>query len=120
MSVTLEFNPVYEKANTTRRRYRMFKGGAGSGKSYNVAQDFILKLSTPEYKGANLVCVRKIDESNRQSTYSELLAAIKRIFGAKLYKNYWHVTVNPLGMKCLTTGKRTWDRPYSTTNGHSN
>ena len=104
--VTLAFNPVFKKVNTTRKRYRVLRGGAGSGKSFNIAQDFVLKLSDMQFKGANLVCVRKIDESNRQSTYSELLAAIKRIFGPQQYKNYWHVTVNPLGMKCLITGNQ--------------
>lgn len=100
------FNPVFYDVNATRKRYRVLKGGAGAGKSYNVAQDFILKLMDERYKGASLMCVRKIDDSNRQSTYAELLGAIKRICGSADYKSRWKVTMSPLMMECLTTGNK--------------
>ena len=100
------FNPVFYDVNTTRKRYRVLKGGAGAGKSYNVAQDFVLKLMDERYKGASLMCVRKIDDSNRQSTYAELLGAIKRICGSADYKSRWKVTMSPLMMECLTTGNK--------------
>ena len=34
-------------------------GSAGSGKSVDIATDYILKLSDIKYKGANLLVVRK-------------------------------------------------------------
>ena len=45
------------------------------------AQDYIAKLSDPAYTGANLLVVRKIEETNRDSTFAELQAAIYRMFG---------------------------------------
>jgi phage terminase large subunit len=103
-TVKLGFNKVFKPVNTTRKRYRALKGSAGSGKSVNIAQDYILKLSDPKFKGANLLCVRKIGESNRNSTFSELFKAIKTIYGATDYKKYWKVTPSNLTMECLITG----------------
>lgn len=63
-----QFNPVFRPVNEWRGRYRILKGSAGSGKSVNIAQDYIAKLSDPAYTGANLLVVRKIEETNRDST----------------------------------------------------
>jgi phage terminase large subunit len=79
------------------------KGSAGSGKSVNIAQSLVLKLSDKKYKGANLLCVRKIDESNRDSTFAELKKAIFSIFGDK-WQNYWSVRESPLKLTCKVTG----------------
>ena len=76
-----QFNPVFRPVNEWRGRYRILKGSAGSGKSVNIAQDYIAKLSDPAYTGANLLVVRKIEETNRDSTFAELQAAIYRMFG---------------------------------------
>ena len=51
------------------------KGSAGSGKSVDTAQLYILRLMRD--KGRNLVCVRKSDITNRDSTFAELESAIK-------------------------------------------
>lgn len=101
----LYFNPCFRVVNETRKRYVIMKGSAGSGKSMNVAQDYILKLSDMKYKGANLLCVRKIDESNRDSTYAELKKAITSIFGRD-WKLYWEATSSPLRLTCLITGAK--------------
>lgn len=103
-TVKVGFNKHFKEVNQSRHRYRVLKGSAGSGKSVNIAQDFILKLSDPKYKGANLLCVRKIDVSNKNSTFSELFGAIQRIYGAENYKNYWHVVESQLTMRCKITG----------------
>lgn len=79
------------------------KGSAGSGKSVNIAQDYIIKLSDPAYKGANLLCVRKVDVSNRHSTFAELKAAIVRIYGGD-YEQYWKINESTMTLKCLITG----------------
>ena len=76
----VEFNRSFKAVNETHCRYRCLRGSAGSGKSVNIAQDYIVKLSDVRYKGANLLVVRKVEESNRDSTYAELTAAINRIF----------------------------------------
>ncbi|GMA59723.1 terminase [Alicyclobacillus fastidiosus] len=101
----VQFNVVFKEANRTRRRYRAMKGSAGSGKSVNVAQDYIVKLSDPKYKGANLLVVRKIDASNKNSTFAELTAAIVRIFGSD-YDRYWRIKLNPLELECKITGSQ--------------
>ena len=56
-----KFNPIFKPVNEWRGRYRILKGSAGSGKSVNVAQDYIIKLSDPAYEGANLLVVRKVE-----------------------------------------------------------
>lgn len=101
--VKIKFNPSFKQANHTKKRYRVMKGSAGSGKSVNVAQDYIKKLSNPKYKGANLLCVRKVDVSNRHSTFAELKAAIIRMFGSD-YERYWKVNESTMTLKCLITG----------------
>jgi len=100
-----QFNIAFREVNESRRRYRVLKGSAGSGKSVNIAQDYIAKLSDPRYKGANLLVVRKIEETNRDSTFAELQAAIYRIFGESADRA-WRVTLNPLLLECKITGNR--------------
>jgi len=90
MIVKVQFNRIFQTYNTTRKRYRLAKGSAGSGKSVNTAQDFIIKLGDPKYKGANLLCVRKVAESNKDSTYAELKSAIYKIYGSDYHK-YWSI-----------------------------
>lgn len=102
----IEFNKIFKEFNETKCRYRVAKGSAGSGKSVNVAMDYILKLSDPYYKGANLLVLRKTEDTNRDSTFAELEAAIIKIFGASYYQNVWQIRRNPLMMECRTTGSR--------------
>lgn len=101
-NVRVHFNPCFRETNESKLRYVIMKGSAGSGKSVNVAQDFILKLSDMRYKGANLLCVRKIDESNRDSTFAELKKAIYTIFGSK-WPRYWSVRESPMRLTCNVT-----------------
>lgn len=97
------FNRAFKPVNQTKKRYRALKGSAGSGKSVNIAQDYILKLSNPYYKGANLLCVRKVNETNRNSTFAELLGAINRMFGSKAGA-YWKIIQSPLTIQSKVTG----------------
>jgi len=97
------FNPCFREVNKCRKRYRLLKGSAGSGKSVNVAQDFIIKLMDMKYKGANLLVVRKVEGSNKDSTYAELLAAVYRVCGDQA-SLYWKITLSPMRMVCNVTG----------------
>lgn len=97
------FNPSFREVNESRKRYVIMKGSAGSGKSVDVAQQLIMKLSDPKFKGANLLCVRKIDESNRDSTFAELKKAIRVIFGSRADKE-WKVTNSPLRLEHVRSG----------------
>lgn len=75
-------------------------GSAGSGKSVDVAMDYILKLADPKYRGANLLVVRETETSHKDSTYAELLSAIERLGQG----NIWEVRVAPLHLRCKKTG----------------
>lgn len=76
------------------------KGSAGSGKSVDTAQQYILRLMAD--RGRNLVCVRKADVTNRDSTYAELTSAI--------FKNgltsYWDAKLSPLTLTCRANGNQ--------------
>ena len=103
--VTIQFNPIFKKFNQCTKRYRLAKGSAGSGKSVNIAQDYILKLSDLKYKGANLLVVRKIEASNKDSTFAELVGAIYKIYG-ELTPLYWNIKENPLEITSNVTGNK--------------
>lgn len=101
--MAIQLNYAFIPVNECRQRYRILKGSAGSGKSVDIAMDYILKLSSEAYKGANLLVLRKISESNLDSTYAELSGAIQRIYGDQA-DAAWKVTSNPMRMKCYDTG----------------
>lgn len=103
LEIVLPFNRTFKQANQTKKRYRILKGSAGSGKSVNVAQDYILKLGDPKFKGANLLCLRKVDVSNRHSTFSELKGAINRVYGKKA-SAYWYVNESNMTLRSKITG----------------
>ncbi|OOM72903.1 phage terminase large subunit [Clostridium puniceum] len=102
-TVKAQFNPIFKEANLTRKRYRAMKGSAGSGKSVNVAQDYILKLGDMKYKGANLLAVRKSESTHKYSTYAELTGAINRIYG-EYADRYWIMKLSPLEITSRVTG----------------
>lgn len=101
--VKANFNPIFKEANKTKKRYRTMKGSAGSGKSVNVAQDYILKLGDMKYKGGNFLVVRKSEATHKYSTYAELTGAINRIYG-KCVNKYWTMKLSPLEITNKVTG----------------
>lgn len=100
---TIHFNPIFQEVNETRQRYRVLKGSAGSGKSMNIAQHYILKHGDPKYKGGNLLVVRKAESSNRFSTFAELQGAIMRIYGSA-WERYWRINTSHLLIQSRVTG----------------
>lgn len=100
MNNIIRFNKIYREANETKQRYRVMLGSAGSGKSVNVAQDYIIKLSDMIYKGANLMVVRATESSHLSSTFAELVGAISR---AGLMDK-WIIRTAPLSLECKDTG----------------
>ena len=95
MDVTVQSNKIFKEVHQSKKRYVVMKGSAGSGKSVDTAQQYILRLMAE--KGRNLVCVRKSDVTNRDSTFAELTAAINRMRLSK----YWATNLNPLTLKCI-------------------
>jgi phage terminase large subunit len=102
-AVKVQFNRHFREVNRSQHRYRALRGSAGSGKSVDIAQDYILKLGDPKYAGANLLCVRKVNETNRNSTFAELTGAINRIYGDRA-DDYWEVLRSPLLIRSRVTG----------------
>ncbi len=103
MKLSVSMNRSFEEVNKSDKRYIVMKGSAGSGKSVDTAQNYILRLMKD--KGRNLMCVRKIDISNRDSTYAELVGAIYKMFGDN-YDKYWTIKQSPLQLTCKSNGNQ--------------
>lgn len=103
MNINVQMNPCFKEVNRSRKRYIVMKGSAGSGKSVDTAQNYILRLM--QDKGRNLVAMRKSDISNRDSTFAELTGALYRMFGDK-YDRYWRVNKSPLSLTFLPNGNQ--------------
>ena len=101
MNITVKANPGFKEVNQSTKRYIVMKGSAGSGKSVDTAQNYILRLMKDP--GRNLVAMRKSDITNRDSTFAELTGAIYRLFGDKA-EQYWKITKSPLQLTCRHNG----------------
>lgn len=97
MKIDCQANPIFSSVNKSRKRYIVMKGSAGSGKSVDTAQHYILRLFSE--KGRNLVAMRKSDITNRDSTFAELTGAIIRIFGSNAEK-YWKINYTQPKITC--------------------
>ena len=83
-----------------RLRYRVVKGGKASKKSTTTALWYIWHLM--KYPGANLLVVRNVARTHRDSTYAQLKWAIKRL----AVEHLWKCTLSPLEMVYRPTGQR--------------
>lgn len=98
MDLTIKANRVFKAPDQSQKRYIVMKGSAGSGKSVDTAQHYILRLMFDP--GRNLLCVRKSDVTNRDSTFAELQGAIFRMFGEQ-YKKYWYINSSDMRLECI-------------------
>ena len=103
MNINIKANPGFKEVNRSTKRYIVMKGSAGSGKSVDTAQNYILRLM--QDKGRNLVAMRKSDITNRDSTFAELTGAIYRMFGDKA-ELYWQINKSPLKLTCKANGNQ--------------
>lgn len=103
MKIKVKANPCFKEVDSSTKRYIVMKGSAGSGKSVDTAQNYILRLM--QDKGRNLVCIRKSDITNRDSTFAELTGAIYRMFGDKA-ERYWQINMSPLKLTCRANGNQ--------------
>lgn len=103
MNITVKANPCFKEVDMSRKRYIVMKGSAGSGKSVDTAQNYLLRLMRD--KGRNLVCIRKSDITNRDSTYAELTGAAYRMFGEQA-DQYWNIKQSPLSLTCRANGNQ--------------
>lgn len=103
MNITVKANPCFKEVDRSCKRYIVMKGSAGSGKSVDTAQNYLLRLM--QDKGRNLVCIRKSDITNRDSTYAELTGAAYRMFGDQTDR-YWNIKQSPLQLTCRHNGNQ--------------
>ena len=97
MKINVQANPCFKEVDHSHKRYVVMKGSAGSGKSMDTAQHYIMRLMNDP--GRNLLCVRKADVTNRDSTFAELQSAIFRMFGES-YKKYWYINTSNMLLEC--------------------
>lgn len=103
MQINVQMNPGFKEVNQSTKRYIVMKGSAGSGKSVDTAQNYILRLMKD--KGRNLVAMRKSDITNRDSTFAELTGALYKMFGDKA-ELYWKINRSPLSLTCRHNGNQ--------------
>lgn len=81
-------------------RYRVCKGSRASKKSKTTALNFIFRIM--KYPGSNLLVVRKVFRTLKDSAYTDLRWAIRRLqvdnFGI-IKKVLWNLYINLLDKK---------------------
>ncbi len=90
----------YDEYWNCKKRYRILKGGKASKKSATTALNFILRLM--ELPDSNLLVVRQIMNTHRDSTFAQLQWAQERLGVSSLWKN----TLSPLEMVYKPTGQK--------------
>ena len=98
MKLRIKGNKCFKQPDRSDKRYIVMKGSAGSGKSVDTAQNYIACLMAD--KGRNLLCIRKSDVTNRDSTFAELQGAIFRLLGEK-YQPYWKINSSNMILECI-------------------
>lgn len=85
-------------------RYRVVKGSRASKKSKTTALWYIYNLM--RYQDANLLVVRKTGRTLKDSCYTELKWAVKRLG----VENHWNFTLSPLEATYKPTGQKIYFR----------
>ena len=92
------FNRSFLQYLNNDKRYLVFYGGAGSGKSFFVVQRYLYKLlSKPKF---NLLVVRATGKSNRDSTF----ALFKQVISKWKLNKHFKINESDLRIRCLLNG----------------
>ena len=91
------FNPVFLPFLETDFRYEVYWGGAGSGKSYFIAQKYIFKILKQKI---NLLVVRQTGDSNRDSTF----ALFKQVINKWGLSDHFKINESDLRIRCKLNG----------------
>ncbi len=94
----------YKEYWNFKGRYRICKGSRASKKSKTTALNFIYRMM--KYKDANLLVVRKIFRTIKDSCFSELKWAIERLG----VSDYWQCQSSPLEITYKPTGQKIYFR----------
>lgn len=105
MSGVIEFHEdvvcaVYRPYLDDHRRYNVFYGGASSGKSYFIAQRNVLRVIGE--LGHNYLVVRKVDKTNRVSTF----ALTKQIIYAWNLGHLFRINQSDMSITCTSNGNQ--------------
>ena len=90
----------YDEFWNSKKRYRVLKGGKASKKSATTALNLIYRLL--KYKESNILVVRAVMNTHRDSTFAQLKWAQEKLGVAHLFKN----TVSPMEMTYIPTGQK--------------
>lgn len=90
----------YDRYWNCEKRYRVLKGGKGSKKSSVTALNFIYRLM--KYKESNLLVVRAVMNTHRNSTFAILSWAQKRLGVSSL----WNNSISNMEMTYIPTGQK--------------
>ena len=90
----------YGKFFRCKKRYRVLKGGKGSKKSTTTALNYIYRIM--KYPESNLLVVRAVFNTHKDSTFAQLKWAQERLGVSHLWQN----NVNPLEMTYKPTGQK--------------
>lgn len=90
----------YDEFWNCKKRYRILKGGKASKKSATTALNFIFRIM--KIKDSNLLVVRQIMNTHRDSTFAQLQWAQSTLGVSHLWKN----TVSPMEMTYIPTGQK--------------
>ena len=85
-------------------RYRVVKGSRASKKSKTTALWYIYNLM--KYKDANLLVIRKTGRTLKESCYTEVKWAAKRLH----VEHLWNFTLSPLEATYIPTGQKIYFR----------
>lgn len=83
-----------------KKRYRVVKGSRGSKKSKTSALFYVTKMM--QHPAANLLIVRRTYRTLKDSCYSDLKWAIKKLG----VESYWNCTLSPLEITYIPTGQK--------------
>ena len=90
----------YDEFWNCKTRYRVLKGGKGSKKSATTALNLIYRLI--RYPQSNILVVRAVMNTHRDSTFAQLKWAQEKLGVSHLFKN----CVAPLEMTYIPTGQK--------------
>lgn len=94
------FNPVYLPYINNSNRFQIYYGGAGSGKSVFCSQKIL--YSVLDWKTCNVLVVRKIAKTNRESTFKQIVSTIDD-WGLT---EYFNISQSNMTIKCTMNNNR--------------
>lgn len=102
IDVKADFPPVY-KALDAPHRYKILKGGRGSGKSWSVSRKLLL---TGLRRPVKVLCTRELQKSIKQSVHALLKAQIKLLNLQDYYRVTEHTITGLNGSEFIFMGVR--------------